>query len=47
MIEQMLWRDPQCEPTHECPLCGRDCFGAICLSCRDELEFEEPEVYYE
>ena len=47
MIAQMLWLDPECEPTHECPLCGRECFGEICERCRERLDFDEPETYYE
>ena len=42
-LEPMLWLDPECEPTHECPICGRECFGNydLCTECRENEEGEE------
>lgn len=47
MIEQVMFFDTECEPTHECPLCGRECFGDVCERCRGRLESADPDVDYE
>ena len=34
-IEQVLYTDPQARhPENHCALCGRECYGRICLRCQ-------------
>ncbi len=38
-----MFFDPQCEPTHFCPRCGREYFGNydLCTECRENDEGED------